>query len=112
MSAPIERLTIITREDLSAGQQAVQGIHAAIEFVMKNPVRALRWFLKSNTIAFVTLPNEGELGVLLKKAEALDVASAGFTEPDRNNELTAVAVAPEGAVLTKHLPLALKNHRR
>ena len=31
-------------------------------------------------------------------------------EPDLDDELTAVAIGPEGAKLVSNLPLALRNH--
>ncbi len=106
----VDRLIVVTREDLSSGQQAVQGMHAVVAFIVRHPLRALWWFLRSNTLAFVAVPHEVALGVLLESARDQRVPAAGFREPDRQDELTAIAIAPQGAALTKRLPLALKSH--
>jgi hypothetical protein len=106
----VDRLIVVTRSDLTAGQQAVQGMHSIVAFIVRHPIKALLWFLRSNTLAFVTVPTEDALGVLLGNAREQRVAAAGFHEPDRGGELTAICLAPQGAGLTKRLPLALKHH--
>lgn len=108
--SPAPKLYIIVRSDLSAGQQAVQGIHAALAFFVRYPLKSLWWMLRSNTLAFLAVPYEETLGVLLDQALHGAIAAIGFREPDRNNELTAIAIEPRGAGLAHQLPSALKNH--
>jgi peptidyl-tRNA hydrolase len=105
----IRKLFLITREDLSEGQQAVQAAHALQEFNIQHPECAQAWYNDSNTLAFLAVPNEGALGVLLKKAANRGIPVAAFYEPDRDNELTALAIGPDGKNLTKNLRLALAD---
>lgn len=97
----------MVRSDLCPGQQAVQAAHALQEFNVRYPEEAKAWFEISNTLAFLGVDNETELKVLVGKAEQSGVSVAAFYEPDRDNELTAIAVAPEGKRLTRNLRLAL-----
>jgi hypothetical protein len=54
-------------------------------------------------------PNEDALEALAKKAEGRYIQVSRFREPDRNNELTAIALGPEGRRITSSLPLALSR---
>ena len=68
-----------------------------------------RWHSTSNTLAFLAVKDEKALGVLLRKAKDRGIPMSPFYEPDRNNELTAIAFGPEGRAITKGLPLALQG---
>jgi hypothetical protein len=103
-------LYLITRADLSSAQQAVQAAHALQEFNVLYPQEALAWHGSSNTLAFLSVPSEQDLSVLHRRAIELDVPVAPFREPDRSNELTAIALGPPGKKLTKGLSLALNDH--
>lgn len=46
---------------------------------------------------------------LCEKAARLGLPFAGFREPDRDNELTAVAFGPACRKVVSHLPLALRG---
>jgi hypothetical protein len=105
----VPKLYVIVRSDLSLGQQAVQGMHAAIGFIFKHPLRALRWFLKSNTVALLSIQDEQALGVLFGEALAGSIPAAAFHEPDRGNEMTAIAMGPEGKALTQGLRTAYRH---
>jgi len=48
-----QKLYIVTRSDLSPGAQAVQGMHALVEFVMRNPEKARLWYEGGNTLVFL-----------------------------------------------------------
>lgn len=106
----MDKLLLVTRADLSPAQQAVQAIHALRQFVAEHPEVDREWFETSNTIALLEVANEQALGVLMKKARDRDVPVAAFREPDRANELTAIALGPQGKKLTKNLRLALYDH--
>jgi peptidyl-tRNA hydrolase len=101
------KLFLITRADLSDGQQAVQAAHAMREFAEHHPEVERTWYRESNTLAFLVVPDEPALGVLLKKARRRDVPAAVFREPDRNNEMTAIALGSAARSLVSNLPLAL-----
>lgn len=105
----IDRLYLVTRADLVPGQQAVQAAHALREFVEHHPEVDRAWYTKSNTLAFLAVANEAALGVLLEQAERKGIAVAPFREPDRDNELTALALGPAAKKLCSRLPLALKG---
>lgn len=103
----MRKLFLVTRADLPAGQQAVQAAHAMREFAEHHPEHDRAWYRESNTLAFLAVPNERALGVLLKKARRRDIPVAAFHEPDRNNEMTAIALDHAGRGLVSDLPLAL-----
>jgi peptidyl-tRNA hydrolase len=103
------RLYLVVRADLSAGQQAVQGAHALREFVHVHPEIDRNWYQTSNTLAFLSVPGEMDLLSLLTQAQQRGFSAAPFREPDRNDELTAVAFGPECRKLLSRLPLALRE---
>ena len=103
------KLYLIVRSDLSVGQQAVQAAHALRAFVEEHPEEDRRWFEKSNTLALLSVPNEGTIGVIYQRAMELGIPASVFREPDQGNALTAIAIGPQGKRLTKNLPLALKS---
>lgn len=106
----VSKLFVITRADLSEGQQAVQGMHALQEFNIVHPHEAKGWYDKSNTLAFLVVANEEELGVLYRRAVDRRVPVAPFREPDRDNELTAIAIGPQGKKVTQGLSVAFRRH--
>jgi len=75
---------------LSLSQQAVQGCHAAIE--------ATRLFISPEQVhphlVVCGVQDEEALKREAGRLEAYNVKFASFCEPDRNNELTAIATAP------------------
>lgn len=101
------KLFLIVRADLSPGQQAVQAAHALRQFVADHPRVDREWFEVSNTLALLSVPTETDLHALLKRARDRHIEVAPFREPDRDNELTAIALGPRGKKLTQSLPLAL-----
>lgn len=82
---------VVTRSDLSIEQQAVQGIHAAIDTTRSG-------LIQPNTIhphlALCVVPNEEELYYLARKLDKHNIKFTAFKEPDRNNEITAIATEP------------------
>lgn len=80
---------IIIRNDLSQAQKAVQGTHAAIE--------SARAFLSPEdehpSIIMLIVKSEAKLKDTLAKLEP-HMRIKTFHEPDRNNELTAIATEP------------------
>jgi peptidyl-tRNA hydrolase len=102
------KLYLIVRGDLPPGQQAVQAAHALRQFVYEHPETDRVWFEQSNTLALLASSNEAHLGVIAEEAHRRRIPVACFREPDRNNELTAIAIGPQGKNLTRNLPLALQ----
>lgn len=103
------KLYLVTRQDLSPGQQGVQAAHAMREFIREHPEEDLRWYKGSNTLAFLAVADEGELTRLLSAAEFRCIPASGFREPDRNDELTAIAISPQGKGLCRRIPPALRD---
>lgn len=108
---PTLKLYLVTRSDLSGGQQAVQAAHALREFVAQHPEEDARWYRESNTLAFLAAENEASLHSLIERAGRLGVPFAAFCEPDRDGELTAVAFGPSARKLLARVPLALRCMR-
>lgn len=104
-----KKLFLVTREDLPPGQQAVQAAHALREFSEHHPEVDRRWYQSSNYLALLATKDENALRALMLEARYRDVPTSGFHEPDRNNELTAIALGPCPLAkrLCKGLPLAL-----
>jgi peptidyl-tRNA hydrolase len=103
------KLYLVTHRGLSPGQQAVQAAHALTEFHQQHGALAREWYEKSNTLAFLSVADEKALGVLLRKARDRLTPISAFREPDRQDELTALAIGPEGRRLVRDLPLALSG---
>lgn len=103
------KLYVITRQDLSAGQQAVQSCHALIEFQVTHPDLTKEWYARSNTLALLSVPDEMELEALARSAEAKWIEVSRFREPDRDNELTAIVLGPQGKRLVQRLSLTLAS---
>lgn len=102
-----EKLYVVTRSDLVPGQQAVQAMHALREFVAEHPETDLAWYKSSNHLALLSVRDERSLAHLVDKASRRGILVSLFREPDRNNELTAIALEPKGRQLCRNLPLAL-----
>lgn len=102
------KLYLVVRADLSVGQQAIQAAHAMRQFGYEHPEADRQWFEESNTLALLAAPDMAAVGVLRDKALSRGIPVAAFHEPDRGNELTAIAIGPEGRKLTQKLPLALQ----
>jgi hypothetical protein len=75
---------------------------------MKHPVVANYWYLKSNNLVLLQVPNEECLKHLASRAEDAGVDHSVFREPDFDDTVTAVAIEPAGARLVSSLPLALR----
>ena len=107
---PNDKLYVITRQDLDPGYQAVQSIHAAIQFKFEHPEVSQHWFEKSNYLGLLSVANEDELSRLISEASEKGIKFAVFREPDINDQITAIALEPgsKSKKLCSHLKLALK----
>jgi peptidyl-tRNA hydrolase len=102
------KLYLVVRADLSPAQQAVQAAHAAREFQAKHPEVERAWFEGSNHLALLSVPGEDGLRELVRRAGDVGLRTASFREPDRGDEMTAIALEPAAKRLVRSLPLALK----
>jgi Peptidyl-tRNA hydrolase PTH2 len=98
---------------LELGYQAVQSIHAAIQFKFEHPEISLNWFEKSNYLGLLSVVNEVELIALIEQATEKGIPLSVFREPDIDNQITAIALAPgpQSKKLCSRLPLALKERK-
>lgn len=104
------KLYIITRSDLSPGQQAVQAAHALREFTAKHPQEDLEWYKTSNILVLLSVPDGVRLSTLLSQAELQGLSVASFSDEVHESwglQLTAIAIGPRGKSLCGALPLAL-----
>lgn len=108
----VKKLVIVTRKDLTPGYQAIQGTHAAVQFVFEYPEISKQWY-KDPYLAFLSVQDENSLKNLIKKAKENDIKISVFREPDINNSITAIALEPsdKSRRLTSSLPLALKEFK-
>ena len=97
---------------MSAGYQAVQSIHSAIDFIFKFPFLSYRWRNRSNYLACLSVKDESELISLIQKLEKDGIRHSIFREPDIENQITAIAVEPseKSQKICSGLPLALKEY--
>lgn len=106
---PKAKLFLVTRTDLPLGQQAVQLAHALVEFIEQWSEVYRVWYKTSNHLAILSVTDEVALKALLVEAKGRGLSCAAFYEPDRGNELTAIAIEPSSLAkrITRRLPLAL-----
>ncbi len=102
------KLYVVVRADLPAGAQLAQACHGLRAFVAAHPEIDRAWYEQSNNLVCLAVPSEAHLLELAARAEARDVATAVFREPDEGDSVTAIALGPAGARLVSSLPLALR----
>jgi peptidyl-tRNA hydrolase len=104
-------LYIVVRSDLSPGLQAAQAVHAAFAFGHRHSNLVGQWITESNFLVIVAVPDEDSLRAFAEEAFTRNIVKVNVTEPDLDNELTAVALAPGNAAkkLCANLPLAMKQ---
>ena len=102
-----DKLYLVTRADLPAGQQAVQACHAMRRFAEEHPTVERAWFSGSETLALLAVKDEAGLVRVVERAQDRGLRVASFREPDRGGELTAIALEPGARRLVRSLPLAL-----
>jgi len=96
---------------LEPGYQAVQSMHALRQFTAEHPEVDRIWFEQSNYLGLLSVADEKELTNLIEQATAHDIRFSIFREPDVDNEITAIALAPgpKAKKLCSRLPLALRG---
>ena len=86
-------------------------MHSAIRFQYEHPQLATEWYQQSDFLCFLVVKDEPTLQSLLDQAIQLRIEIAAFREPDLDNQLTAITLAPTPLTkqLCRGLPLALKD---
>lgn len=92
----VEKLYVVVRRDLEVGLRTAQAGHALIGWVME-------YGRPPDNLVVLAVPSLEELHRVYDRCR--DVRMVGFHEPDLNDELTAVAVGPEGWRALSSLPL-------
>lgn len=100
-----QKLYVVTRRDLSPGAQAVQGMHALVEFQFEHPESADEWHSISNTLGFLSVADEKELNELCGLLFSLGIRHAMFREPDMGMSLTAIAIEATDQAMESVRPL-------
>ena len=89
----VSKMYIVVRQDLNAGYQLPQAIHAKDEFTHNFPEIEGKWYKESNTMVVLGVANEDELLRLDDAARELELRAAIFYEPDIET-YTALAIEP------------------
>lgn len=100
------RFYVIVRADLPPGARLAQSCHAAIDYGFKFPEEHRQWHEESNTIVCLKAEDANAIVEIAFACQEAGVKHLIFMEPDWDYEVTAIAVAPEGAELLRKLPLA------
>ena len=107
---------LITRRDLSVGEQLAQTNHALSQFAYENPLQFREWVEKSNYIVILSTESETQLKEIKQKLINQEIIFSEFIEPDYNNQLTSIAISPTHSDEIKRmfssLPLAGKEYRK
>lgn len=114
MIYPDEKLYVLVREDLSRGQQAVQGMHALADFASQHPEHFHPWNRSGNTLVLLNVADNNHLLDCKALFVGSGMACVMFREPDMGHQGTALAIQPHPAVSewVSLLPLALRAKKR
>lgn len=81
------RLYVLVRKDLPKNQASVQAGHVVAEYLLRGP----HSFWGNETLIYLGVKDEENLNEWVDKITNSGYIVVRFREPDRNNELTAVA---------------------
>lgn len=103
---------IVVNAELPPGLQAAQATHAAFQFSAAHSDLTDQWLAHSNFLVVCSVPGETALAELAAQAFKRGIPRIIVREPDVDNAITAIALAPGIASrkLCAALPLALKEH--
>lgn len=94
------KLYLITRADLTAGQQAAQLVHGMASFARDYPLTFSDWERGDNIVVCLTAKDGDHLRDLWEEANRISgrvegsLAVSEFVEPDLGGELTCVVLEP------------------
>jgi hypothetical protein len=97
------RLFVIVNAALDAGLKAAQAIHAFRSFCGEYPHIEQYWHHESNNIVVL---QDDDIPSLAERLEKKGFRLSRFTEPDRDDELTAICAEPGAWKQLSNLPLA------
>lgn len=104
---------MVTRRDLTPGQQIAQVAHAMASFAYEGILSFETWLVTSGYIVVLSVETIYDLLQLNSELYASGSRTFEFREPDLGNELTAIAIDPndyeKARRMVSHLPLALKG---
>ena len=106
-----DKFYVVTRRDLTPGQQLAQCVHGAIQFTQEWPEITCPWYTESNFLVCLSITDEDALKELAEQARVLGVRYSAFEEPDFGDEWTAVALEPGemAKLLCTGMDLALRD---
>ena len=87
------KMYVLVRKDLTKAQQAVQAGHALAQFVLNHQSH---W--ENGTLIYLGVKGERQLINWIRKLERNYVDVAVWREPDKDNEITAIAAYSEEGV--------------
>lgn len=105
-----KRLIVVTRKDLTPGQQIAQSGHGISQFLLEYPHSAKEW--NNQYLISLAINSEEKLIKILQKLQEKKVEVSYFTEPDLNDELTSICFIETDKTksLTSSLQLSLNNN--
>lgn len=107
---------LITRRDLTVGEQLAQTNHALAQFAYEKSLTFREWVEKSNYIVILSVQDESQLKEIKQKLIDKEITFSEFVEPDYGHQLTSIAISPEYSDsvgrLFSSLPLAGKEFRK
>ena len=105
----VQKLRIVIDDTLKPGQQLAQACHLMREWTENHRDLDNVWYKESNYIACLSAPPE-KIESLIDRCKKEGIPFATFIEPDLNNRITGVVLAPcdKARKITSSLPLALK----
>lgn len=86
------RLYVITRADLAPGLRAAQAGHALTAFALEQPARLRKW--DNRYLLMLEAPDYRTLLRASVFARLLNLKVSHWHEPDLDDQLTAIAIAP------------------
>jgi len=104
---------VVVRKDLEPGLQMAQSCHVVFNFSQEHPNETKTWMSESNYIAVLNGSDEDDLLRLIGRAQVEGIKCSIFREPDIENQITAIALAPgpKAKKLCSRLALALRSSK-
>jgi peptidyl-tRNA hydrolase len=90
-----KKLYVCVRKDLSHSQRAVQAGHALAEYMLNSS----EW--KNSTLVYLGVKGLNQLENLKRKLEYAEIEHYAFTEPDLDNQITALASDRSSTIFDK-----------
>lgn len=87
-----QRLYLVGRADLAPGLRAAQAGHAAFAFALEHPHITKRWH--PNYLILLEVEDHLSLRRFLSHTKLAGLTTSTWHEPDLDDELTAIAIAP------------------